>query len=286
MKNLHDLIRYTKDTLAPVYNPEEANSLAWQLIEHELGWNRLQISLRKHEVIGPQIWQKFTGYVNRLLQHEPLQYITGVAHFYGLELLVTQVVLIPRPETEELVQLIIREHQYTPHVTILDAGTGSGCIPVALSVNLPQATVYGLDISTAALAVAQANGRKYQQSIQWLQHDIFTDPWPLPLQSLDVLVSNPPYVLESEKTLMRRNVLDFEPHLALFVPDNNALLYYIRIAEVAQQVLKPAGRLYFEINEQYGPALVETLTNQGFRKPQIMKDLFGKDRLVTAAWAG
>ncbi len=285
MKNLHDLLLYLRDNLASIYGPEEANSVAGQLIEHELGWSRLQISLRKHEVIGPEIWQKFAGYLNRLLQHEPLQYITGVAHFYDLELLVNPAVLIPRPETEELVQLIIQEHKYTPHPTIVDAGTGSGCIPIALSLNLPQATVYGLDISEAALAVAQANGRKYQQSICWLPHDIFKDPWPLPPQSVDIVVSNPPYVLESEKTQMRRNVLDFEPHLALFVPDTDALLYYKRLIRVAQQLLKPGGRLYFEINEQYGPFLAEMLINQNFTAVRVLPDLSGKDRMIVATWA-
>lgn len=286
MKNLHDLLRYLQDNLEPIYGPEEANSLAWQLAEYELGWNRLQISLRKHAAIRPETWQKFGVYLNRLIRHEPLQYITGVAHFYNLELHVNPAVLIPRPETEELVQWIIQANKYTLNPCILDVGTGSGCIPIALGLNLPQATVYGLDISELALAVAWQNARKYQQPVQWLQHDVFVDPLPLRPRSLDILVSNPPYVLESEKVFMRRNVLDFEPHLALFVPDADALLYYKRIAEVARQLLKPAGRLYFEINEQYAAALTVLLQQYYFQNIQTRKDLFGKDRFVAAVFGG
>ncbi|PSR55397.1 peptide chain release factor N(5)-glutamine methyltransferase [Adhaeribacter arboris] len=284
MKNLQNLLDYLTQELNLIYDLSEANSIAWLLVEHELGWNRTQISLRKQEPISPEIWQKFTPYLQRLQNHEPLQYITGYAHFYDLELRVTPDVLIPRPETEELVQLTIQENKSLPDLQILDVGTGSGCIAIALSKNLPQATVYGLDVSEPALAVARGNAEQYQLPIHWLQHDIFTSPLPLPPQSLHVLVSNPPYVLESEKNLMRRNVLDFEPPLALFVPDTDALIYYQRIAEVAQQLLLPAGKLYFEINEKYATALETLLQEYHFQNIRTHTDLFGKDRFVSAAY--
>jgi release factor glutamine methyltransferase len=286
LKNLQNLLDYITRELASVYSPEEAGAIARMLVEHELGWSRTQVSLRKKELIQPEIWQKFTTYLSRLQNQEPVQYITRQAYFYDLELHVSPAVLIPRPETEELVQLIIRENQTTPNLAILDVGTGSGSIALALSKNLNLAQVYGLDISGAALAVAYRNAQKYELSIQWLHHNIFADVLPLPQQSLDIIVSNPPYVLESEKALMRRNVLNFEPHLALFVPDTNALLYYQQIARVAQLMLKPSGKIYFEINEQYAAAVTELLQQHYFEKIQVHPDLFGKDRFVAATYAG
>ncbi len=286
MKNLQDLLQHLTQELTLVYDLTEANSIAWLLVEHELGWNRTQISLRKQEPIRPEIWQKFTPYLLRLQNHEPLQYITGRAYFYDLELQVTPDVLIPRPETEELVQLIIQENKGLPKLQILDVGTGSGCIAIALNKNLPQATVYGMDVSEPALAVARHNAELHHQPINWLQHDIFKSSLPLPPQSLHVLVSNPPYVLESEKDQMRRNVLDFEPHLALFVPDTDALIYYQRIAEVAKQLLLPGGKLYFEINEKYAAALEKLLQEYHFQNIRTHTDLFGKDRFVSAQYSG
>lgn len=285
MKTLQDLLLYLTQSLASIYSSEEAASIARQLVEHELGWNRLQISLRKPELISPESRQKFEEYLRRLLRHEPLQYVTGVAHFYDLKLEVNSAVLIPRPETEELVHLIIQENTTIARPHILDIGSGSGCIAIALRKNIPQATVYGLDISAAALAVARRNAVQHGLTIRWLEQNIFADSLPLPAQSLDLLVSNPPYVLESEKALMRRNVLDFEPHLALFVPTTDALLYYQRIARVAQQLLKPAGRLYLEINEQYAAALTQLLTTYSFQNIRVRQDLFGKDRFITATRA-
>lgn len=286
MKDLQYLLQYIKTGLAPIYGPEEANSISWLLAEHELGWTRTQISLRKQTPISPDIWQKFMTYLHRLQQHEPIQYVTGKAYFYDLELQVNPAVLIPRPETEELVHMIIQEFKTKSTFRLLDIGTGSGCIAIALNKNLPQATVYGLDISEDALAVAQINALSHEQPIQWLHHDIFSDPLPLPGQSLDIIVSNPPYVLDSEKSLMRPNVLDFEPHLALFVPDTDALRYYNRIAQVAQHLLKHHGKLYFEINEQYAEAIKTMLLANQFESIQSIKDLFGKDRFISAVYAG
>ncbi|RDC62731.1 peptide chain release factor N(5)-glutamine methyltransferase [Adhaeribacter pallidiroseus] len=286
MKNLQNLLDYITRELARVYGPEEASAIARMLVEHELGWNRTQISLRKKELIQPEIWQKFTAYLSRLQNQEPVQYITRQAYFYELELEVSPAVLIPRPETEVLVQRIIRDNQANLNLQILDIGTGSGCIALALSKNLKLAQVYGLDVSGAALAVAYRNAQKLELSMQWLHHDIFAPNLPLPKQSLDLIVSNPPYVLESEKSFMRRNVLDFEPHLALFVPDAEALRYYQQIAEVAQQLLKPAGKIYFEVNEQFATAVTNLLQQHHFTSVQPLKDLFGKDRFVTGTYAG
>ncbi|QNF35399.1 peptide chain release factor N(5)-glutamine methyltransferase [Adhaeribacter swui] len=280
MKNLQDLLHYLAQELSPVYDLTEANSLAWLMVEHELGYTRTQISLRKQELIRPDVWQKFTPYLQRLLNHEPWQYITGYTYFYDLKLEVSPEVLIPRPETEELVQLIIQENKALPALQILDIGTGSGCIAIALNKNLPQATVSGLDVSESALGIARRNAERLQQPVRWVQHDIFKLPLPFAPGSLDVIVSNPPYVQESEKNLMRKNVLDFEPHLALFVPDEDALKYYRQITKVAEQLLKPGGKLYFEINEQLAAGTEKLLQELKFTQVHTHPDLFGKDRFT------
>jgi release factor glutamine methyltransferase len=191
-------------------------------------------------------------------------------------------VLIPRPETEELVNLIIRENQYRKGLHIMDIGTGSGCIPVALAKNLSTEKVYGVDISEEALKIAAQNAEKYKMTIEWLQADILTDALPIAPTSLDILVSNPPYVLENEKELMRPNVLQYEPHLALFVPDTDALRFYKCIADVALELLKPGGSLYFEINEQFAAETMQMLQQKGFQKTAIISDIFDKERFVKA----
>ncbi len=256
--------------------------MAQQVAEHVLQKSRLELSLERQQEVEEQKAEMIRIIVERLLQQEPLQYVLGVAHFYDLELQVDPRVLIPRPETEELVHLILQKHKAQQHLKILDVGTGSGCIPIALATNLQAAQVYGLDVSADALAVARANADKYKADITWLHHDVFEPMAAIPPHTLDILISNPPYVLESEKELMRANVLDHEPHLALFVPDTDALKYYSRIATLGQELLKPGSSLYFEINERYGNATKEMLQQAGYRQVQVLQDLFGKERMVEA----
>jgi release factor glutamine methyltransferase len=252
--------------------------------EHVLLLSRLQLSVQRQTEVSDQQWQETELIISRLQQHEPLQYVLGNAHFYGLELEVTPAVLIPRPETEELVDYIVRENRQQPHLQILDICTGSGCIPIALSAHLNTENVSALDISEPALAIARRNAAKYKQSITWLQKDILTEDLPFTAGSLDIIVSNPPYVLEQEKTMMRPNVLAFEPHLALFVPDTDALLFYRRIAALSRPLLKPTGHLYLEINEKQGQQLQQLLQNQGYRSVTILADLFGKERFIKAGF--
>lgn len=281
-KNIKDLIHYITDAVATIYGAHEAKAMAMLVAEQVLQLNPLQLSVARQQAISEEQWQQASHIIGRLQQHEPLQYVLGCAHFYGLELEVNPAVLIPRPETEELVDLIIREHAGGRQLQILDICTGSGCIAIALSAHLPAEKVYGLDISEPALAVARTNALKYGQSISWFQQDILTQDLALPPASIDIMVSNPPYVLEQEKTFMRKNVLAFEPHLALFVPDNNALLFYQRISELGLQYLKPGGKLYFEINEQQAAPLGQLLSRQGYDPVQVLPDLFGKDRFIRA----
>jgi len=282
VKNIQDLISHIRISLNSLYEKYEADAMAMLVAEHVLRLSRLQLSLQRQTAVSPQQWVKTETIISRLQQHEPLQYVLGCAHFYGLELEVTPAVLIPRPETEELVDYIVRENAARQNLQILDICTGSGCIPIALSAHLNTENVAALDISAPALEVARRNAAKYHQHINWLQKDILKDDLPFAEESLDMVVSNPPYVLEQEKKLMRPNVLAFEPHLALFVPDTDPLLFYRRIAEVSQPLLKPTGYLYVEINENQGNAIKKLLQNAGFKSVQILTDLFGKERFIKA----
>jgi len=256
--------------------------MAMQVAEHVLQLTRLQLSTERQTPVNEQIWLSVEKIIQRLQQHEPLQYVLGTAHFYGLELEVSPAVLIPRPETEELVDIIIKENIAGQNLNILDICTGSGCIPIALSAHLNTQKVYGLDISEPALTVARRNALKYQQPVNWLQQDILVGLPNLPPRSFDIIVSNPPYVLEQEKQLMRANVIDFEPHLALFVPDEDALRFYKQIAAQALSLLKPTGILYFEINENKAAGLTLMLQELGYGTIKILKDMFGKDRFIRA----
>lgn len=217
----------------------------------------------------------------RLKRGEPIQYIIGKAPFYGREFLVSPATLIPRNETEELVHLIIKENPQQG-LRILDIGTGTGCIPISLFLEMKEPEVYALDISLEALKVARQNAKSLKAEVNFLQGDILRER--IPLESLDILVSNPPYIPEKGKAEMHKNVLDFEPGLALFVPDEDPLLFYRRIAELGREHLKKGGRLYFEIHEDFGPETVDLLESMGYQEVRLIQDLNGKNRIVTAVW--
>ncbi|GAB3542682.1 peptide chain release factor N(5)-glutamine methyltransferase [Pontibacter brevis] len=264
------------------YPEPEAGAIAQLVLEHVLQKSRVQLRLQQQEPVSEQQEVQVREAIERLQQQEPVQYVLGVAHFYGLELQVDERVLIPRPETEELVDLVLKEHKGQQGLQVLDICTGSGCIPLALAANLTAAKAYGLEVSAGALEVAKANSGKYELPVEWLQQDIFAPVQSMAVGSLDIITSNPPYVLEEEKQLMRPNVLQYEPHLALFVPDTDALKYYRRITAVAKELLKEEGKLYFEINERYGRQVQELLLEAGFAAATVVQDLFGKDRIVRA----
>ncbi|PTX22299.1 release factor glutamine methyltransferase [Pontibacter mucosus] len=280
MATVQQLQQHIRESIKTAYPEPEAGSIAQLVLEHVLQKNRMQLSLAQQQEVNPEQETQLKQMVQRLQQQEPVQYVLGVAHFYGLELLVDERVLIPRPETEELVDLVLREHKGQDGLQVLDICAGSGCIPLALAANLRNAEVYGLEVSEGALEVAKANAAKYNLNINWLQADIFEPVPRITPASLDIITSNPPYVLEEEKGQMRENVLQYEPHLALFVPDQDPLKYYRRIAEVAQQLLKKGGKLYFEINERYGQQVQDLLLQLGFAEARVVQDLFGKDRIV------
>ena len=215
----------------------------------------------------------------KLKSGEPIQYILGKGPFYGREFLVNEHTLIPRNETEELVHLIIKENPHTG-LKILDIGTGTGCIPISLDLEMKSAEVYGIDISEQALTVAQKNGEALKSKVTFQKCDILNEMPNVP--KLDILVSNPPYVPEADKSEMHRNVLDFEPGLALFVPNQDPLLFYRVIGEKGKQLLKPGGKLFFEIHERFGSEMEELLIDLGYKEVKVVKDLNGKERIASA----
>lgn len=218
--------------------------------------------------------------VERLKKNEPIQYIIGEEEFFGLKFRVTADTLIPRPETEELVELILNENKDNPSASILDIGTGSGCIAISLAKYMPHATLSAWDISVGALSAAKQNAEANRVAVRFSEVDVLGS-YP-EVEQFDVIVSNPPYVMECEKLDMERNVLDFEPHTALFVPDEKPLLFYERIADIGLTLLKSKGELYFEINRAKAVETKEMLERKGYTDVRVVKDISGNDRMVVA----
>jgi release factor glutamine methyltransferase len=267
------------DRLSPIYSREEIESISRLIFEKITGFSRLRFHLNQHETISAANLVQITEIINRLILFEPIQYILGETEFYGSVLKVNPSVLIPRPETEELVEWIIRENKL-PAPSILDIGTGSGCIPIALLKNLPGASADGWDISEDALMVAKENAVNNQVIIHFQYADILKSIYPQHKADYDIIVSNPPYVTNSEQILMKNNVIDYEPHIALFVPDADPLVFYRAITSLALRLLKSGGKIYFEINERYSKETVDLLELKGFSNVTVKKDINGKERMI------
>lgn len=256
------------------YEKQEAETLVSWLFEHHLGLNNGRLLDTVEEQSFPvRLYEDF----ERLKSGEPIQYILGKAPFYGREFLVSPATLIPRNETEELVHLIIKENPQ-PGLKLLDIGTGTGCIPITLGLEMKNPEVFAVDISEEALQIARQNGDALAADMIFMNCDILSETPSVP--QLDILVSNPPYIPELQKQEMHRNVLEFEPELALFVPDDDPLLFYRAIAKKGKQLLKPDGKLYFEINEEFGEEIDSLLSQLGYFDIQIIKDLNGKNRIA------
>ncbi|OWP64632.1 protein-(glutamine-N5) methyltransferase, release factor-specific [Hymenobacter amundsenii] len=286
MPTLRQLTTDLSTALQALCDVSEAEAIATQVLEYLLDLTPLQRLIQGQEEVGAdERLAALPAIQARLLRHEPLQYVLGVAHFAGLELEVTPATLIPRPETEELVELIAREQHGHSGLRVLDVGTGSGCIPLALAERLPGSHLTAVDISGEALAVARRNAARCNVTVDFQQLDIL-GAIPQLAAPLDVLVSNPPYVLENERPLMRPNVLAFEPATALFVPDHNPLLFYRRIAGLGRELLKPGGALYFEINEQFATETLALLQELGYVGAVAHDDIFDRLRIVRATWPG
>lgn len=233
----------------------------------------------KDMILSAKEEEELESILLRLLRFEPIQYVQGKAHFLGRTFKVAPGVLIPRPETEELVEAVLRD--VPAGARILDIGTGSGCIAVTLSKELPQAEVTAWDVSEKAILLAQENNALLGAKVSFERCDVL-QVVPRKSACFDVIVSNPPYVLDKERADMEPNVLDWEPGLALFVPDDDPLLFYRRIAQLGLALLAPAGRLYFEINRAYGPQTADMLLRQGYASAKVLKDISGNDRIVIA----
>jgi release factor glutamine methyltransferase len=220
--------------------------------------------------------------VTRLLANEPLQYILGETYFYGLTIYCTSATLIPRPETEELVDWVLKDHSHEA-LKVMDLGTGSGCIPLAIKSMRSNWTVYGIDVSREALSIANANAKRLGLEVDFKEVDLLIEAgWPKALGLLDVLISNPPYIPVHEKHLMKDNVVNYEPHVALFVPSHDPLLFYERIVAFSLLYLKEGGWLYLEIHEGYSQETMKLLKEAGFANIKLRKDLQGKPRMVKA----
>lgn len=271
--------QYIKYSLIDFYPETEIKSFTKIILDEIFQMNLIDIYLGKDIKLSEKQMQELESILYRLQKYEPIQYIKGTTDFYGLTFKVNEKVLIPRPETEELVGLVLSENK-DRQLKILDIGTGSGCIAISISKNLPDAEVVAWDISPEALCIAKENNDNQGTHVRFERTDVldFSPEEPL----FDVIVSNPPYVAESEKKEMERNVLDWEPALALFVTNEDPLLFYRKIAEIGLTLLLPGGKLYFEINQSFGAETGALLADLGYYEIQILKDLSGRDRIVKA----
>ncbi len=279
---ISELQKEYRDALSPIYGDGEAKSITKLVLEKELELNPTHLTFERFRILTqPQIHNLRT-ILERLLKHEPVQYILGEADFYGLKFKVNSSVLIPRPETEELVEWAIVQANGGKGVglSILDIGTGTGCIPIALSKTLSLASIAACDISEEALAVARENNECNAAQVKFFELDILNEL--LPANGYDLIVSNPPYIGQNERGNLEAHVLDFEPHLALFVPGEDVLIFYKAIAKKALTALKNDGVLLFEINAAKGAEVVNLLRDLNYKDIELRKDLSGKDRMVKA----
>jgi release factor glutamine methyltransferase len=280
--------------LSSLYDEQEIDSFFYIILEKIHGLKRLDLALNPDTVLDGIHLKKWKSIVLELKNQKPIQYILGETEFFGLRFEVNENTLIPRPETEELVDLILKSSKFRVSGTalkILDIGTGSGCIAISLAKNLPNAEVFALDVSEKALDTAKINATINNVTIHFITEDILklqnvtelATQNPQLVTPFDIIVSNPPYVRNLEKAEIKPNVLDFEPHLALFVDDLDALLFYRKITELAKKNLNPNGQLFFEINQYLGKETAAIVESYGFNKVELHKDIYGNDRMISAS---
>lgn len=276
---MKQLIDKLQKALSTTYEGHELTAIIRTICCDMLGISSTAYYLKEKVTLTSEQGTLLQGIIGRLRQGEPLQYIEGKAPFCGMEFAVNSSVLIPRPETAELVDWIVCEHA-TQQPRILDLGTGSGCIAIALSKQLPQATIEACDISAEALTIAKENARMNEAPVSFFTHDMLDLGTPLP-HSYDILVSNPPYIRQSEAADMSIQVTEWEPHTALFVPDNDALRFYRAIAELGQtEALRPGGHIYVEINQALGKETVALFEAYGYQDVELRKDIYGNERMI------
>lgn len=280
IKTLKEALNNFQTLIQRNYEIEEARSITQIVFKEVLGYNNIQLILNENDLLPASIFEQLDYIAFQLNEHRPIQYILGHTEFYGYKFEVNENVLIPRPETEELVDWIIKDHQTNSKLNILDIGTGSGCIPISLKLNLPIAKVSSIDISEDAQKLASKNAKANNAEVLFIHADV------LALEELtekyDIVVSNPPYVLESEKAEMRKNVLDYEPSIALFVENDDPLIFYRKIIQLVENSSTIETKLYFEINESYAQELIELFDVQIWHNIELRKDIRSKDRMIKA----
>ncbi|WP_305150149.1 peptide chain release factor N(5)-glutamine methyltransferase [uncultured Duncaniella sp.] len=279
MTTLRQLSDSTCKKLAPIYGDREARWLFRTIMEHIKGWNQVELALRADKEVSDFIVGRVDDATDRLLEGEPVQYIYGDTYWHGMTLKVNPAVLIPRPETEELVDIIVKDNTKSD-LKVLDVCTGSGCIAVALARSLDFPEVSGFDISDDALAVARENASALKVDVNFFKADALN--LSKVENEFDIIVSNPPYVLESEKAGIDKNVLDHEPHVAIFVPDDDGLKFYKAIASYAKTALIDNGRLYFEVNPLTSSQLKSWMESEGWKDVNLLPDMYGKTRFLIA----
>lgn len=287
-------MNYTWNAIERIYNTEleilypsaEIKQLFLLSVEDITKYSSTQIIALKNQEVSSSEFEKINIILAQLKTGKPIQHILGYAHFYRNKFKVSEHTLIPRPETEELVHLIIQDQKEKKHASIIDIGTGSGCIPISLAIHMPQHDYWAVDIEKDALNVAKHNAKCMNTTIQFMEIDILE--WDLVFPSnlkFDIIVSNPPYIRESEKNQIHRNVLGFEPHSALFVEDSTPLLFYDHISDFAKLHLNTEGHLYFEINQYLSSETANLLKKKGFKDIQIIKDINGANRIIKSTYS-
>lgn len=270
--------KFTRE-LETIYPSGEASSITKIAFEHFIKMSSASIASHGLKQLEPSMVEVLNIALTKLLNNVPIQYVTGRAWFYNSRFTVTDAVLIPRPETEELVLEIIHFLKKNSPKKILDIGTGSGCIPISIKKNIPTAQISSLDVSEKALDVAKQNAIENNTEINFFQFDFLQDQNFTSLPRYDVIISNPPYIPQNEKTILDKNVTDYEPHLALFVPDNDRLLFYKKILIFAEEHLEKEGRIFLEVHEDFAKDTAEIFINAHY-EVTIKKDMQGKDRML------
>jgi len=285
MQNVGNAWQWFLKSLEASYPEQERHAIGREVFRHFFGLGPAERVVGQNLPLSEAHEKTLERVIEQLRQHVPLQHITGIASFYGLDFMVNESVLIPRPETEELVQWTLQTIEeafgsFSVALNLLDVGTGSGCMAIALASGLPNAQIKACDISASALGLARGNAVKNQVEVSFFLCDILNDT--PEISGLDVVVSNPPYIREAEKKLMQPNVLNYEPASALFVSDEDPLIFYRSIARKAKKWLKPGGWLFFEINENLGPETIQCIEKEGFGDVELKQDINGRPRMVRA----
>lgn len=282
MKILQDFELLFQHELQELYDEDEIKAIFLVVVAEKFGLNRTNYQLRKTDIANEADKAEVLSILQDLKKHRPIQYILNKADFYGEVFQVNESVLIPRQETEELVDLIIKNHKSSQNLKIIDIGTGSGCIPITLSKHLNNALVTTIDISKEAIKTAQENANNLKTQVQFINADIFEWEYIFSDQQYNIIVSNPPYITPGEKQHMNQNVLAYEPELALFIEESAPLIFYDVISSFALKHLAPDGDLYFEINQYLGAEMKELMVKKGFEQVKLIKDINGADRIIHA----